>query len=220
MSSVELVRNIHCILILFYKLLFFYLGAGKSSLFQGLLRFVNQSDVDGSILIDDIDISRITLNHLRSNLSCIPQQPILFTGVLRYNLDPFYQYSDEQCWMALEAVHLKTMVSEHPAALLMPIAQSGSNLSVGERQLICIARAILKKSAILLIDEATAHVDKETDQLLQSMIKDPFQHRTVLTIAHRLNTVANSDRLLPLDEGKIVDFDVPEKILPYLQTPN
>ena len=194
-----------------------HLGAGKSSLFQGLLRLTNRSTISGQILIDDIDISRVTLSHLRSHLSVIPQQPILFVGTLRYNLDQFDAYSDEQCWMALEAVLLKKMVSEHPAGLLMPIAKSGSNLSVGQCQLICVARAILKRSKILLIDEATANVDKETDRLLQSIIAGKFQNRTVLTIAHRLNTVGTSDRLLVLDRGMVVDFDVPDKILPYYQ---
>ncbi|CAF4998082.1 unnamed protein product, partial [Rotaria sp. Silwood1] len=119
-------------------------GAGKSSLFQGLLRLVDRLTVDGTILIDDIDISRITLSHLRSHISIIPQQFVLFTGTLRSNIDPLDVYTDEQCWTALEAVQLKQMVSDHPSGLLMPVAESGSNLSVGQRQLVCICRAILK----------------------------------------------------------------------------
>ncbi|CAF3390591.1 unnamed protein product [Rotaria sp. Silwood1] len=188
-------------------------GAGKSSLFKGILRFVNRSCVDGKIFIDGVDISRITLNHLRSHLSVIPQQPILFNGTLRYNLDPFNSYSDEQCWMALEDVQLKQFVSNHSAGLLMSISESGKTLSVGQCQLICIARAILKKSKIVLIDEATANVDQKTDDLIQIVLKDKFQDRTVLTIAHRLNTVAKYDRILVLDTGMIVNFDTPTNIL-------
>jgi ABC-type multidrug transport system fused ATPase/permease subunit len=188
-------------------------GAGKSSLFKGIFRFAHPSNIEGEILIDDVAISRITLNHLRSHLSVIPQEPILFSGTLRYNLDPFSHYSDEQCWMALEDVQLKQLVTNHSAGLLMPIAESGNNLSVGQCQLICIARAILKKSKILLIDEATANVDKKTDELIQAVIADKFRDRTILTIAHRLNTVMNSDRILVLDKGMIVNYDTPMNIL-------
>ncbi|CAF4504957.1 unnamed protein product, partial [Rotaria sp. Silwood2] len=176
-------------------------GAGKSSLFQGLLRLVDRSTVGGEVLIDDIDISRITLSQLRSHISVIPQQFVLFSGTLRSNIDPLELYSDEQCWTALEAVQLKAMAFNHPAGLLMPVAESGSNLSIGQCQLICACRAILRPSRILLIDEATANVDNESDRILQSVIADITKNRTVLTIAHRLNTVANSDRLLALDNG-------------------
>ncbi|CAF4219062.1 unnamed protein product [Adineta steineri] len=147
---------------------------------------------DGEILIDHVDISRITLKHLRSHLSVIPQQPFLFSGTLRYNLDPLNQYSDEECWMALKA---------------------GNNLSVGQCQLICIARAILKKSKILLIDEATANVDKETDALVQKVIQEKFRHRTILTIAHRINTVASSDRLIVMNKGRIININTCNDIL-------
>ncbi|CAF2981984.1 unnamed protein product, partial [Rotaria sp. Silwood2] len=184
-------------------------GAGKSSLFNGLFRFIDRSNADGEILIDDIDISRIPLNYLRSRLCVIPQQLILFSDTLRYNLDPFNQYSDEQCWMALEDVQLKNFVSKNPAGLLMPIAESGNNLSTGQCQLICIARGILKKSKFLLIDEATANIDSETDELIQEIIAKKFEDRTVLTIAHRLNTVTKSDRILVLAEGVIINFDIP-----------
>jgi ABC-type multidrug transport system fused ATPase/permease subunit len=193
------------------------LGAGKSSLFQSIFRLVDRSTIDGEIFIDDIDISRITLNHLRSHISVIPQQPVLFSGTLRYNLDPFNHYSDEQCWKALEAVQLKEMAFKQEAGLLLPVAESGSNLSVGQCQLICVARAILKQSKILLIDEATANVDQETDRLLQAVIAEKFRDRTVLTIAHRLNTVAGSDRLLVLNNGIVANFDRCENILPQYQ---
>ncbi|CAF4073539.1 unnamed protein product [Rotaria sordida] len=188
-------------------------GAGKSSLFKGILRLVNRSCVDGEIFIDDVDISRLTLNHLRSCLSVIPQQPILFNGTLRYNLDPFDHYSDEECWMALEDAQLKQFVKNHSAGLLMPIGESGKTLSVGQCQLVCIARAILKKSKIVLIDEATANIDQKTDDLIQTVLKNKFQDRTILTIAHRLNTVAKHDRILVLDKGMIANFDTPRNIL-------
>jgi ATP-binding cassette subfamily C (CFTR/MRP) protein 1 len=195
----------------------FYIGAGKSSLFKGLFRCIDRSKVDGVILIDDIDISRITLNHLRAHLSIIPQQPILFHDTLRYNLDPFNHYSDEQCFMALEAVQMKEFVCNNPAGLLLSVAESGSNLSAGQCQMICIARAILKKSQIVLVDEATANIDEKTEELIQAIIADKFQGRTILTIAHRLNTVTKNDRILVLDKGVIINCDTPSNILHYYQ---
>ena len=138
--------------------------------------------------------------------------PILFCGTLRYNIDPFEQFSDEKCLRALEDVQLKQLVCNHPDGLSLLVAESGSNLSAGERQLICVARAILKKSHILLIDEATANVDHTTDMLIQEVIADKFRDRTILTIAHRLNTVANSDRILMLQQGEVAYFDVPNNI--------
>ncbi|CAF1394631.1 unnamed protein product [Adineta steineri] len=187
-------------------------GAGKSSLLQALFRLVDQSAINGTILIDGIDIGRLSLHHLRSHLSVIPQVPILFCGTLRYNIDPFEQFSDDECLTALEAVQLKQLVRNHPDGLHLLVAESGTNLSAGERQLICVARAILKKSHILLIDEATANVDHATDRMIQEVIADKFRDRTILTIAHRLNTVVNSDRILMLQQGEIVYFDVPNNI--------
>ncbi|CAF1554367.1 unnamed protein product [Rotaria sp. Silwood1] len=187
-------------------------GAGKSSLLQALFRLVDQSAINGTILIDDIDIGRLSLDYLRSHLSVIPQVPILFCGTLRYNIDPFQRYSDEECVAALEAVQLKQLVRSHPDGLHLLVAESGANLSAGERQLICVARAILKRSHILLIDEATANVDHATDRMIQEVIADKFGDRTILTIAHRLNTVANSDRILMLQQGEVAYFDVPNNI--------
>jgi ATP-binding cassette subfamily C (CFTR/MRP) protein 4 len=166
-------------------------------------------------LIDNIDISRITLNQLRPNLSIIPQTPVLFSGTLRYNLDPCKSYSDEQCWNALEHVQLKQKVTLDPNGLDLLISESGSNFSVGECQLICIARAILRQTKILLIDEATANVDQTTDSIIQRVIREKFHDRTILTIAHRLNTVAQSDRILVMEKGQVVNFDVPNNIINY-----
>ncbi|CAF3711873.1 unnamed protein product [Rotaria sp. Silwood1] len=187
-------------------------GAGKSSILQALFRLVDQSAINGTILIDDIDIACLSLDHLRSHLCVIPQVPVLFCGTLRYNIDPFEHFSDEECLTALEAVQLKPLVHKHPEGLHLLVAESGSNLSAGERQLICVARAILKKSHILLIDEATANVDLATDQMIQQVIADKFRDRTILTIAHRLNTIVNSDRILMLEQGKVAYFDVPNNL--------
>ena len=190
-------------------------GAGKTSIFQSLFRFVDRSLTKGIILIDDIDISQIRLSCLRSHLSIIPQQPTLFTGTLRYNLDPLQQYTDEQCWTVLEAVQLKQMALNHSSGLYFPIAELGSNLSFGQRQLICVARAMLRQSKILLIDEATSNIDQETDRLIQEIIRDKYHDRTVLAIAHRLHTVSNYDRLIVLDHGKIINSGKPDDIIKH-----
>ncbi|CAF1226779.1 unnamed protein product [Adineta steineri] len=187
-------------------------GAGKSSLLQALFRLVSQSAVNGTILIDGIDIGRLSLDYLRSHISVIPQVPILFCGTLRYNIDPFKQFTDEECLTALEAVQLKSLVRNHPDGFHMLVAESGTNLSAGKRQLICVARAILKRSHILLIDEATANVDYATDKMIQEVIADKFRDRTILTIAHRLNTIVNSDRILMLQQGEVAYFDVPSNL--------
>lgn len=186
----------------------FRIGAGKSSLIQALFRLNHQSTVVGSIFIDKVNISDLSIERLRSALSVIPQTPVLFCASLRYNLDPQGQYTDEQCLQALEAVRLEHLFRNQPNGLLFNIAESGSNLSLGERQLICVARALLKKSRILLIDEATAHIDWNTDNLVQQIIEEQFQDRTILTIAHRPSTVTNSDRIVELEHGRIVRVNV------------
>ena len=178
-----------------------------------MFRLVDRSNTHGHILIDNIDISRITLQQLRAQLSIIPQQPVLFTGTLRYNLDPCNHYTDEDCWMALEMVQLKESVRDHPEGLSMVVDDGGNNLSAGQCQLVCAARAILKKTRILLIDEATANVDGETDAAIQEMLFEKIKDRTVLTIAHRLNTVERSDRIVVVEKGRIAKFDHPSTIL-------
>jgi ATP-binding cassette subfamily C (CFTR/MRP) protein 4 len=181
------------------------------------LRLVNRASVEGEILIDDIDISRITLNHLRSHISVIPQHPVLFDETLRYNLDPFDQYTDQQCIDVLDNVQLQNILYNHPAGLLQPVVESGNNLSVGQRQLICIARAILKRSQILLIDEATSNIDRETEALIHSILANKFHDKTILTIAHRHSTIARCDRILLLDKGRIVKFDTLDNVLHLYQ---
>nr|CAD7444835.1 unnamed protein product [Timema bartmani] len=186
-------------------------GAGKSSLTLGLFRIIEAAG--GSIHIDGMDISRLGLHALRSKLTIIPQDPVLFSGTLRQNLDPFGRLSDEDVWAALEHAHLKAFVKGLPAGLNHQVTEGGENLSVGQRQLICLARALLRKTKVLILDEATAAVDLETDDLIQRTIRIEFKNSTVLTIAHRLNTILDSDRVIVLDKGRVVEFDKPETLL-------
>ncbi|XP_022806581.1 multidrug resistance-associated protein 4-like [Stylophora pistillata] len=185
-------------------------GAGKSSLMAALFRL---AEPEGTIRIDAVPITDVSLRDLRSSLSIIPQDPILFSGSLRKNLDPFNQYNDTEVWNALEEVQLKETVTELPDGLDTKLTEGGSNFSVGQRQLVCLARAVLKHNKILIIDEATANVDHNTDALIQETIRSKFQSCTVLTIAHRLNTIMDSDRVMVLDEGKLVEFDEPYLLL-------
>ncbi|XP_062352440.1 ATP-binding cassette sub-family C member 2 isoform X1 [Cinclus cinclus] len=186
-------------------------GAGKSSLTNCLFRVLEAAG--GKIIIDDVDIATIGLHDLRNNLTIIPQDPVLFTGTLRMNLDPFDQYSDEEVWKSLELAHLRTYVQGLPEGLLHLVSEGGENLSVGQRQLVCLARALLRKAKILILDEATAAVDLETDNLIQTTIRSEFADCTVLTIAHRLHTIMDSNRVMVLQAGQIVEFDSPEKLL-------
>ncbi|XP_052533779.1 ATP-binding cassette sub-family C member 2 isoform X2 [Tympanuchus pallidicinctus] len=186
-------------------------GAGKSSLTNCLFRILEAAG--GKIIIDGLDIATIGLHDLRQNLTIIPQDPVLFTGTLRMNLDPFDQYTDEEVWKALELAHLKAYVQEIPERLQHIVSEGGENLSVGQRQLLCLARALLRKAKILILDEATAAVDLETDHLIQTTIRSAFADCTVLTIAHRLHTIMDSNRVMVMQAGKIVEFDSPDKLL-------
>lgn len=186
-------------------------GAGKSSLTLGLFRIIEAAE--GHIFIDGLDISKLGLHELRSRITIIPQDPVLFSGSLRMNLDPFDNYSDEEVWRALEYSHLKSFVSGLPDKLSHECSEGGENLSVGQRQLLCLARALLRKTKILVLDEATAAVDMETDNLIQSTIRSQFEDCTVLTIAHRLNTIMDYTRVLVLDKGELAEFDSPSNLI-------
>ncbi|KAJ3634109.1 hypothetical protein MTP99_011017 [Tenebrio molitor] len=185
-------------------------GAGKSSLITAIFRLAS---IEGNIIVDNIDTKQISLNSLRSRISIIPQEPVLFSGTLRKNLDPFDEYQDDQLWNALDEVNLKSVVSELPSGLSSAMSEGGSNFSVGQRQLLCLARAVVRSNRILILDEATANVDPQTDELIQTTIRRKFKECTVLTIAHRLQTVMDSDRILVMSAGRAVEYDHPHVLL-------
>ncbi|XP_031622965.1 multidrug resistance-associated protein 4-like, partial [Contarinia nasturtii] len=180
-------------------------GAGKSSLISSIFRL---AIIDGDIFIDDINTSSIDLNVLRSRISIIPQEPTLFSGTLRRNLDPFDEYSDDDIWNTLENVELKEFVSKNNGLEMAVLAQ-GKNFSVGQRQVLCLARAILRKNRIIILDEATANVDLRMDEVIQKTIREKCADSTVITVAHRMNTVIDSDRVLVIDAGIGIEFDAP-----------
>lgn len=189
-------------------------GAGKSSIIQALFRLAYS---EGRIEIDDVDTSTVDLHELRKRISIIPQDPVLFSGTIRDNLDPFGEKSDAELWSALENVDLCEAIRMEPAKLLCRVNDEGSNFSMGQRQLICLARAILRDNKILILDEATANVDAKTDHFVQTTIRKNFACCTVLTIAHRLHTVMDADRVMVLEAGEVVELDHPHNLL---QKPN
>lgn len=192
-------------------------GAGKSTIGVALMRIVELTS--GRILIDGVDTSKVGLHALRHGITIIPQETTLFSGTLRFNLDPFGEYNDEDIMNCLEHAELKDFVDEQPARLDMIIAEGGDNLSAGQRQLVCIARAILRRPPsnemghILLMDEATAAIDIVTDRQITSMVRREFENSTVLTIAHRLDTVIDYDKILVLRDGSVEEFDTPDNLL-------
>ncbi|CAJ0582005.1 unnamed protein product, partial [Mesorhabditis spiculigera] len=186
-------------------------GSGKSSLTMALYRIIEAQE--GSISIDDVDISKIGLHDLREKISIIPQEPVLFSGTVRFNMDPFDKYTDKQLWDALEICQLKEYVSSLPGQLANKITEGGLNMSVGQRQLVCLGRALLRGGKILVLDEATAACDVQTDALVQRAVRENFPDSTVIAIAHRLDTIADYDRILVLDRGHLREFDEPQKLL-------
>jgi len=185
-------------------------GAGKSSIVSAIFRLYN---FEGRIEIDGVDTKTMSLSQLRRSMSIIPQDPILFGGSIRKNLDPFNEFPDAQLWQALEAVQLKPLFSHYNQGLEYVINEGGTNFSVGQRQLICLARAIVRRNKILVLDEATANVDPETDAFIQRTIADQFASCTVITIAHRLVTIVDSDRVLVLDQGEVREFAEPYELM-------
>ena len=185
-------------------------GAGKSSIVSVLFRLY---PFEGHIELDGVDTKSMSLTELRRSMSIIPQEPVLFGGSLRKNLDPFAEHADTELWSALEAVQLRHLFARHPAGLDFQIQEGGSNFSVGQRQLVCLARAIVRRNKLLVLDEATANVDPETDSFIQRTIARQFAQCTVLTIAHRLITIVDSDRVLVLDRGEMREFGEPYELL-------
>ncbi|KAK3741423.1 hypothetical protein QZH41_003972 [Actinostola sp. cb2023] len=181
-------------------------GAGKSSLVAALFRM---PDPQGHVLIDGIDLGTLNVQAARRSMAVISQNPVLFSGTLKHNLDPFHRFTEEQIWIALTEVQMKTRVSKLDGLLEYRIGENGSGFSVGETQLLCLARALLQRCKIVVLDEATANVDYKTDQLVQQVIREKFGNCTVLTIAHRLNTIMDYDRVLVLDRGHVVEYDSP-----------
>ncbi|XP_019082507.1 PREDICTED: ABC transporter C family member 9-like [Camelina sativa] len=186
-------------------------GSGKSTLIQALFRIVEPSQ--GTIVIDNVDITKIGLHDLRSRLGIIPQDPALFDGTIRLNLDPLAQYTDREIWEALDKCQLGEIIRAKDKKLDATVVENGENWSVGQRQLVCLGRVLLKKSNILVLDEATASVDSATDGVIQKIISQEFKDRTVVTIAHRIHTVIESDLVLVLSDGRIAEFDSPAKLL-------
>ncbi|KZV32355.1 ABC transporter C family member 14-like [Dorcoceras hygrometricum] len=186
-------------------------GGGKSTLIQVLFRLVEPSG--GQIIIDGIDISALGLHDLRSRFGIIPQEPVLFEGTVRSNIDPTGSYSDDEIWKSLDRCQLKDVVSAKPGKLDSAVVDSGDNWSVGQRQLLCLGRVMLKRSRLLFMDEATASVDSSTDGVIQKIIREDFAACTIISIAHRIPTVMDCDRVLVVDAGKAKEFDKPSRLL-------
>ncbi|KAI9112741.1 hypothetical protein K1719_016244 [Acacia pycnantha] len=186
-------------------------GSGKSTLIQVFFRLVEPSG--GRIIIDDIDITALGLHDLRSRFGIIPQEPVLFEGTVRSNIDPTEQYSDDEIWKSLERCQLKDAVASKPEKLDSLVVDNGENWSVGQRQLLCLGRVMLKRSRLLFLDEATASVDSQTDAVIQKIIREDFATCTIISIAHRIPTVMDCDRVLVIDAGRAKEFDKPSKLL-------
>ncbi|KAL6996353.1 ATP-binding cassette sub- C member 8 [Sarracenia purpurea var. burkii] len=186
-------------------------GSGKTTLISALFRLVEPDS--GKILIDGLDICSIGLKDLRMKLSIIPQEPTLFRGSVRTNLDPLGLYADEEIWKALEKCQLKATISNLPNLLDSSVSDEGENWSAGQRQLFCLGRVLLSRNRILILDEATASIDSATDALLQTIIRQEFSNCTVITVAHRVPTVVDSDMVMVLSFGKVVEYDEPSKLM-------
>lgn len=193
-------------------------GSGKSSLLLTLLRIVEPANVSedeyqAPIIIDGIDILRIGLKDLRSKIGIIPQNPVLFSGTVRSNMDPFGEHTDGDIWDALDGCNMRSVIEELTALLDAPVSENGDNFSQGQRQLLCLGRALLKQCRILLLDEATSSVDYETDKVIQQTLRVAFAGCTVITIAHRVNTIMDSDKILVMSDGRAEEFGAPMDLL-------
>ena len=179
-------------------------GAGKSSFVAALMRM---PEADGDILIDNVCIRDINLQESRRAITILGQNPALFIGSVRQNLDLMEQFEDAELWRALEKVQLKSLVENLEGQLDHKLLEHGANLSVGERQLICLARVLLQQKNIVILDEPTAHVDPDTEQTIWNIVREELKSSTVITIAHRLNTIRDSDKILVLKNGEVAGFD-------------
>jgi ATP-binding cassette, subfamily C (CFTR/MRP), member 4 len=187
-------------------------GSGKSTVVQTLFRLLEAEQ--GSIAIDGVDVSTVGLHSLRTNISVIPQSPTLFSGCsVRENLDLFGIHSDEDIKKALEDAHLADVMADLPEGFNSTVSEGGSNFSVGQRQLLCLARAILSKNKILVLDEATANIDRRTDQLLHESLHESFHDATIIAVAHRLDTVIDHDMILVLGKGRVLEYDTPANLI-------
>lgn len=195
--------------LLFYKI--FNFNTGKSTIMTALFHL--ERFRGGKVLIDGIDLMNVPLDTLRDRVCIILQEPIMFVSTVRNNLDPFKKFTDEQIWEVLDLINMKSTIDALHGKLAEPVLEGGSNFSIGQRQLICFARALLRKPTILIMDEATASVDNDTDALIQRMIRKEFNNATVLTIAHRLNTIIDSDKILVLADGRVAEYDAPQTLL-------
>ncbi|KAK2960288.1 Multidrug resistance-associated protein [Blattamonas nauphoetae] len=172
----------------------------------------NEEPNSGRVVIDDVDISKVQIQRVRRSIAIIPQDPTLFTGTVRSNLDIAGRCTDDRIWEVLDLVEMRSVVAEMPTGLDSEVAEGGSNFSAGQRQLLCFARAILNDCRIVVLDEATASVDVETDAKIQRTIREQFRDKTVIVIAHRLNTILDSDRILVMDKGTVAEFDTPDNL--------
>jgi len=186
-------------------------GAGKSTLTQALFRLMPLSG--GTITIDGVDITQISISDVRSRLAIIPQLPMLFLGSLRLNLDPYDKHTDQEIWNALEVVQLKDFVSAMPLKLDTLVDEGGDNYSVGQKQLLCLARALLQNARVLVLDEAMANVDFKTEAIINEAIQKHLSHCTVIQIAHRIGSILDSTKVMVLDKGKLVEYDTPRELL-------
>ncbi|XP_038663729.1 ATP-binding cassette sub-family C member 8 isoform X4 [Scyliorhinus canicula] len=186
-------------------------GSGKSSFSLAFFRMVDM--FEGRIIIDGIDISKLPINTLRSRLSIILQDPVLFSGSIRFNLDPEKKCTDSVLWESLEIAQLKHVVKALPGGLDAIVTEGGENFSLGQRQLFCLARAFVRKSSVLIMDEATASIDMATENILQKVVMTAFADRTVVTIAHRVHTILNADLVIVMKRGIILEYDTPSILL-------
>ncbi|GMR57472.1 hypothetical protein PMAYCL1PPCAC_27668 [Pristionchus mayeri] len=185
-------------------------GSGKSSLTMALFRMVEPTS--GIIFISGKNIDSVELSVLRGALAIIPQDPVLFSGSLRSNLDPFGECSDEELWKALEECQMKETI-DILGGLGCEIEESGKNLSVGQRQLLCLARVLIRKVKILILDEATSSIDNRSVELIHTVVRERFHHATVISIAHRLESIEEYNRVLVMHDGEVAEFDTPDNLM-------